>query len=103
MSGENVQKATGEVDTSLKAADEGFRGTKDWRFSAWSFRDCDSRVLLQCATILFISYKSNIIIILRLLRMNLRDFFCVIISRKFRIEAFKRKKGKIGGRASIPH
>lgn len=32
VSGENVRKATGEVDTSLKAADESFRGTKDRRF-----------------------------------------------------------------------
>lgn len=32
VSDENVRKATREVDTSLKAADESFRETKDRRF-----------------------------------------------------------------------
>lgn len=34
MSSENERKATGEVHTSLKAADESFRETKDCRFLA---------------------------------------------------------------------
>jgi len=50
VSGENVRKAAREVDTSLKAADEGFCGTEDRRegsswHGAFSFAIVDSRLL----------------------------------------------------------
>lgn len=41
--GENVRKAVGELDTSLKAADEGFRESENRRegeFLALFLRDC---------------------------------------------------------------
>ena len=55
--GENVRKAAGGVDTSLKAADESFRGIKNreisWRRAFSSTMEVDSCLLSSSVQLFF--------------------------------------------------